>query len=227
MIGNSQMESGRNLAVWSLRMYNDTSEMELVDEFVVPKCSAETFEVDEGQRFRVVAHEGAQVSDLVLINAEDETDTYAGFHTIAINQAKGIGNFDRVKELYSRAPDSKLLATITEDRVNDQQPWLEDGCSHVYHEHHGDGYDGCSENIVSALNDAGYDYSKAPNIFNFGMNFKREALPDIEFGLPEITKGDYMEFEAEMDLTAALSACPAEMNIHYFEPKSLKVLVYD
>jgi len=49
----------------------------------------------------------------------------------------------------------------------------------------------------------------------------------MEFGLPEFTKGDYMEFRAEMDLVCALSACPAEEGYNGYDPKSLKAVVYE
>jgi len=90
---------------------SDTTET--AEELIVPRKGAEVFEATEGQRFRIIAHEGVQVSDLVLINSENSSDTYSANHSIMLNQAKGIGNFARLKELYSRAPDNKLLATVT------------------------------------------------------------------------------------------------------------------
>jgi len=201
--------------------------MEKIKELIVSECSAEVFEVNEGQRFRVIAHEGAQVSDLVFINAQDKTDTYTAYHTIAVNQEKGIGDFSYVTELYSRAPNNNLLATVTDDTINSQTPWCEDGCARILLEERGFDHDGCSENLLSSLNKYGYNYSKCPNVFNFGMNLNIDALPKIEFTSPTFTKGDYIEFEAEMDLVLCLSACPARARYNEFDPKGLKIVIYE
>ena len=39
----------------------------LIDEFVIPKCSGKAFKVNRGQRLRVIEYEGKQVASLMFL----------------------------------------------------------------------------------------------------------------------------------------------------------------
>ena len=44
---------------------------EILDEFIMPKCTGKAFLVKEGQSFRVIQIEGKQVASLIFFNAHN------------------------------------------------------------------------------------------------------------------------------------------------------------
>lgn len=206
---------------------------EKVDEFEIPAETATTFEVDEGQCFRVISHEGQNVADAVLINRHDTEETYCSDMTVFYNQSQDIGDLWQIKEVYSRPPDTSLMATVTEDRMGHHFPVAGGMCSPEYYEHRGYSRDheSCANLLLNALNDYGLDVSKVPEVLNIGMNV--EVVTDgnsrvFEFYRPEYQRGDFLELRAEMDLIVAISACPDDINpINMYDPTGLKIEIFE
>jgi len=215
--------------------------MKLVKEIVIEKKSAEVFEVQQGQRFRIIAHEGEQVGDVCFINPNNIQDQFASGLTVLANHIQSTGNYQQVKKIYSKSPDPNHMLTITEDRIGHHYLATPGGCNEFGHELLGnlpEGYDSreelpsdyptCSKNLVNALNKFGLtEINKVPNIFNLGMNVFINENQEREYKRPEFTKGDFTEFEAEMDVVVAISACPEAMIYNMFEPKGLCVQIFE
>jgi uncharacterized protein YcgI (DUF1989 family) len=69
----------------------------------------------------------------------------------------------------------------------------------------------CLDNLRNALADAGQEVVIIPTPFNAFMNV--EIMPEGKLTIqpPLSKKGDRIVFEAKMDLTVAISACPADL----------------
>ena len=69
----------------------------------------------------------------------------------------------------------------------------------------------CLDNLRNALSEVGPEPVVIPTPFNVFMNV--EIMPDGRLTIqpPLSNKGDRIVFKAEMDLTVAISACPADL----------------
>lgn len=208
-------------------------DLETVDEIEIPAETATTFEVEEGQYFRVVSHEGQNVADAVFFNRDDPEETYCSDMTVFYNQSQDLGDLWQVKEIYSRPPGTSLMATVTEDRMGHHFPVAGGMCSPKYYETRGydPSHESCANLLINAINDHGMDRTKVPEVFNIGMNVEvvtTERGRVFEFYRPEYQKGDYLELRAEMDLVVAISACPDDINpINMYDPTGLKIVVLE
>jgi uncharacterized protein YcgI (DUF1989 family) len=70
----------------------------------------------------------------------------------------------------------------------------------------------CQENLAEALAPHGLSGDDIADVFNVFMNV--DLRPDGSFTIlpPTARKGDYIELRAEMNVLAAVSACPADRN---------------
>lgn len=199
--------------------------MGATEEIIIPKQEAEIFSVEKGDIFRVIAHEGPQVADIVFINANDTDESYCSDMSVIVNSQNGTGNLWSIKELYSRPPNMSLLATITEDTIGHHYPWCGGMCcSWSYETRINDpDHPNCADNLLDVLREYGLSTTKVPEVFNLGMNPTVED-DKVVYNEPEFGKGDFVEFRAEMDLIVAISACPNDYSvINFAEPKALKV----
>ncbi|MCW8173544.1 DUF1989 domain-containing protein [Natrialba swarupiae] len=56
---------------------------------VVPASTARAYQVAAHQRFRIVAHEGAQVCDAAFVGADNHSVTYSSDLSVLFNQLEG------------------------------------------------------------------------------------------------------------------------------------------
>ena len=67
-----------------------------------------------------------------------------------------------------------------------------------------------------------------PDVFNIFMNAVFHEDGSYEQKQSPVTKGDYVDLLAEMDLLCAISACPSEMTVcNAFKAKPLGVQIFD
>lgn len=176
-------------------------------EFKIEKQSGKAFTLKKGQRLKVIDPMGEQVSDMVLFNANDTREKLSSGKTMDFEETILItkGNF-----LWSNR--SRKMMKILED-TNGRNDFLLAPCSPETFQimyKNPDYHPSCFENLYTSL--APYDIKPddVPTAFNIFMN--------VQFGLdgklsvdPPLSKaGDYVLFEAEMDLIVALTACSAE-----------------
>lgn len=203
--------------------FYDTARSELAKhlELIVPPRDARAFTVPAGCFFRIVSIDGPQVGDLNLWNAHDLTEHFFSGKTRALH-ATHVGIGDR---LWSTLPNLRPLATITYDTL-DWYGWDEDGAG--VHDVIGtrcDPYTNlllkgveyhycCHSNLTRALAAARHmpvleAERHIHDVLNVFMctGFTRDTHQYFMKASP-VRPGDFIEFFAEIDLLAALSACP-------------------
>lgn len=195
--------------------------MRQIETLSVPPRDARAFEVPAGHLFRIVSIEGPQVGDLNLWNARDLSEHFFSGKTRAL-QATHVTAGDR---LWSSLPGLRPLATITHDTLG-WYGWDEDGAGvhdvigtrcdpYTNFLLHGVEYHRCCHsNLTRALAAAkGLAPAEAErhvhDVLNVFMctGFSRDTHRYFMKASPA-RPGDFIEFFAEIDLLAALSACP-------------------
>jgi uncharacterized protein YcgI (DUF1989 family) len=192
-----------------------------LSELVVPPREARTFDVAAGDFFRIVSIEGPQVGDLNLWHAHDLSERFFSGKTRALH-ATHLSTGDR---LWSTLPSLRPMATITHDTL-DWYGFDQDGAG--VHDVIGTRCDPytqlllagteyhhcCHSNLARALA-ARRDLALAEaerhvhDVLNVFMctGFTRDTHRYFMKASP-VRPGDFIEFFAEIDLLAALSACP-------------------
>jgi len=197
------------------------SHLTKLSELIVPPRDARAFTVPAGHFFRIVSIEGPQVGDLNLWNAHDLSERFFSGKTRALH-ATHVSTGDR---LWSTLPTLRPLATITHDTL-DWYGWDDDGAG--VHDVIGtrcDPYTNlllkgteyhhcCHSNLTRALaaernmppSQAELHVHDVMNVF-MCTGYTRDTHQYFMKASP-VRPGDFIEFFAEMDLLAALSACP-------------------
>ncbi len=193
----------------------------LVSELIVPPRDARAFEVPAGHFFRIVSIEGSQVGDLNLWNAHDLTERFFSGKTRALH-ATHVGKGDR---LWSTLPFLRPMATITEDTLGWYGFDADGGGIHYVIGTRCDPYTNrllsggdyhycCHSNLTRALAAArGMNVRDAEMLVHDVLNvfmctgFTQDTHQYFMKASP-VRPGDFLEFFAEIDLLAALSACP-------------------
>jgi uncharacterized protein YcgI (DUF1989 family) len=190
-------------------------------EVIVPPREARCFTVPAGHSFRIRSIEGPQVGDLNLWNAHDLTERWVSGKTRALH-ATHVTTGDR---LWSTMPQLRPMAVITQNTL-DWYGWDADGAGvhdvigtrcdpYTNKLLHGTDYDSCCHsNLTRALAAAtGLSFADAEphvhDVLNVFMctGFTKDTHQYFMKASPA-RPGDYIEFCAQMDLLAALSACP-------------------
>lgn len=192
-----------------------------IDEIIVPPRDGKAFRVPKGHFFRIVSIEGPQVGDLNLWNAHDMGERFFSGKTRALH-ATHVTTGDR---LWSTLPFLRPMATITHDTLG-WYGWDEDGAG--VHDVIGtrcdpytnrllkgsDYHHCCHSNLTRAvaaatglaIGDAEPHVHDVLNVF-MCTGFTRDTHRYFMKASPA-RPGDFIEFFAEIDLLAALSACP-------------------
>jgi uncharacterized protein YcgI (DUF1989 family) len=195
--------------------------MTKVAEVTVPPREARAFAVPAGHFFRIVSTEGPQVGDLNLWNAHDLSERFFSGKTRALH-ATHVTTGDR---LWSTLPYLRPLATITHDTLA-WYGWDADGAG--VHDVIGtrcdpytnrllngvDYHHCCHSNLTRALAaERGLSFAEAEphvhDVLNVFMctGFTADTHQYFMKASP-VRPGDFLELFAEIDLLAALSACP-------------------
>ena len=190
-------------------------------EIVVPPREGRAFDVSAGHFFRIVSIEGPQVGDLNLWNPANLAERFFSGKTRALNAT----HVTTGARLWSALPYLRPMATITYDTLG----WYgfdADGAG--VHDVIGtrcdpytnrlltgaDYHHCCHSNLTRALaertklplSEAGAHVHDVLNVF-MCTGFERSSHRYFMKASP-VRPGDYIEFFAEIDLIAALSACP-------------------
>lgn len=211
-----------NLPPFDAAFYEAAREgMTRIAEIVVPPRDGRTFSVPAGHFFRIVCCEGSQVGDLNLWNARDLSERFFSGKTRALH-ATHVSTGDR---LWSTLPWLRPMATITQDSLA-WYGWDEDGAG--VHDVIGTRCDPYTNLLLTGAEYHHCCHSNLSRALAAERNITpREAEPHIHdvlnvfmcTGFAKDThryfmkasparRGDFIEFFAEIDLLAALSACP-------------------
>jgi len=192
-----------------------------VGTVTVPPRNARAFAVPAGHFFRITLPEGPQVGDLNLWNAGDLAERFFSGKTRALHGTH-VSTGDR---LWSNLPYLRPMATITHDTLA-WYGWDADGAG--VHDVIGTRCDPYTNRLLSG---ADYDYCCHSNLTRALSEARGIPLCEAEPHVHDVLNvfmctgfthdthqyfmkasparpSDFIEFFAEMDLLAALSACP-------------------
>lgn len=165
------------------------------------------FKLNKGQKLKVIDPKGQQVSDMVVFNPNYFKEKISAGKTFDFEESilLSAGNF-----LWSNY--SNRMLKIVED-TNGRNDFLLAPCSQETFEimyAHKDHHPSCLENLTKNLKYYGIEKGDIPSAFNIFMNVQFDADGKVSVLPPTSKPGDYVEFEAMMDLIVCLTACSAE-----------------
>lgn len=171
---------------------------------------------------KVIDPLGEQVSDMVLFNANDIREKLSSGKTMDFEETILI---TKGNHLWSNR--SRKMMKILED-TNGRNDFLLAPCSPETFQimyNNPDYHPSCFENLYTSL--APYDIKPddVPTAFNIFMNVQFSQDGKLSVDPPLSKAGDYVLFEAEIDLIVALTACSAEdSNNGSFKPIHYQIL---
>jgi uncharacterized protein YcgI (DUF1989 family) len=189
---------------------------------VIPPKSGTSLELKRGQLLKVFDIEGSQVSDILFINKEDIKEKVSSGKTFDYEETILLtkGNF-----LYSNR--SNKMVKIVAD-TNGRNDFLLAPCDRKTFEHFynmTEYHPSCFENLYSNLKKYGVTEDDIPTAFNIFMNVVFNENGRIQVKPPTSVAGDFVCFEAQMDLIVALTACSAkDSNGGSFKPIGYEVI---
>ena len=190
-------------------------------EIIIAPRDAKTFEVENGNFFRIESVEGPQVGDLNLFQLNNlEEKFYSGKTRALYGTHISVGD-----KMYSNLPYLRSLATITWDTLDWYGYDSDGGSVHDVIGTRCDPYTSkllsgndyhycCHSNLTRALvKEKNIDLKKAEQIVHDVLNvfmctgFTNDTKQYFMKASP-VRPGDYLEFFAETDLLGVLSSCP-------------------
>ena len=189
--------------------------MRIVDEFVIPARHGRAFVVKRGQVFRIFPREDGQVADCVFYNANDTREWFHVGATWSYNVNLGTGTSKSFKHFYSKPPRENVMLTVLADTYPNHWGNMGARCTAKLYERR-DGVKGhrsCQENLTEALAPFGLSGDDVMDVYNLFMNVDLHANGTYTILPSQVTKDDYIELRAEMDVLAAVSACPADTTL--------------
>ena len=190
--------------------------------YKIPKQTGTAFILSKGQKLKVIDPEGKQVSDMVLFNREDIREKLSSGKTLDFEEHILI-----TKGNYLWSNRSNRMMRILED-TNGRNDFLLAPCSPETFKimyGHEDYHPSCFENLYTNLAPFGIVPDEVPTAFNIFMNVQFAPHGKLSVLPPLSQAGDFVIFEAQMDLIVALTACSAEdSNGGSFKPIHYEIL---
>ena len=201
----------------------------IVQDFVIPARHGRAVEVAKGQILRIHLVEDRQVGDCVFFNADDHKEMFHIGQTWGLNVMLGTGTAKSFQHFYSKPPRENVMLTVVEDTVRNHWGNCGGRCSRRLYEMVDKTTDhrSCQENLSEALAPYGLTGDDVIDVFNVFMN--ADLKPDGSFEIlpPTAMKGDYIDLRAEMNILAAISACPSDgRTTNDGKPKPLGITVF-
>lgn len=188
--------------------------------------SGVAFELKRGERLKVIDPRGEQVADLVAFNRHDAAE--------AISSGRSIDYASRIylstgDPIYSNR--SRVMLRIAEDTVGRHDFLLSPCSAEMFRIIYGDAqpHHGCLGNLAEALAPYGIAADAIPTAFNVFMNVPIDPVTGVIRVEPPLSRaGDYIVFEAQMDLLIGLTACSAgQSNNFAYKPIHYEVLGHE
>lgn len=189
---------------------------------VIPVRSGTSFTLKKGQRLTVIDPQGGQVSDLLAFNTHDVDELISSGRTLDYASRIYLTKGD---PLYSNR--SNVMLRIVQDTVGRHDFLLTPCSKDTFRIIYGDQepHHGCFGNLSTALEPYGILPDRIPVAFNCFMNVVIDATTgQLRVDPPKSKAGDSITFEADMDLTMALTACSAlQSNGGSFKPIHFRI----
>ena len=186
---------------------------QILKRIVIPAGEGRAVEVRAGQVLRIETVEGPQVADAAFVALDNPREGYHAGQTVALNMLAGTGTMRRVTTLWSRPPYERPMLTVIDDPVGVHFAWNGGRCSQgVYAVRDGieSGHRTCQGNLEEAVRPWGVAPDLIPDVFNVFMFTDVEDERRLVFRPSQAAAGDYIDLRAEIDVLAAVSACPSE-----------------
>ena len=197
----------------------------LLEDFIIPATYGKAFVVRKGQIMTIIQVEGPQMVDAVFFNANDLKEVFHAGMTAAINMMNEEGTMLKVKKLYSKPPRDNVMMEVVEDPVGVHLAWNGGRCSRSFYEALGErNHRSCQDNLAEVLAPHGLTEDDVPDVFNAFMNVAGIEEGKFETIMPVSKKGDYISLRAEMDILAAVSACPFDQ---LYTPRPLQIQIVE
>jgi uncharacterized protein YcgI (DUF1989 family) len=171
------------------------------------------------------------VGDCAFFNADDPREQFHVGQSWAYAVMLGTGTARALRDFYSQPPRENVMLTVVADTVRAHFGNCAGRCSAkllaARDGRAGPGVRSCQENLAEALAPFGIAGDAINDVFNVFMNV--EFKPDGGFAIkaPETKAGDHIDLRAEMNVIAAVSACPNETNpVNNFRAKPLGLTVF-
>jgi uncharacterized protein YcgI (DUF1989 family) len=179
--------------------------------------SGTAFLLNKGQRLKVIDPCGEQVADLVAFGRPDSGEAISSGRSI---DYAGKIYLSKGDPLYSNR--SNVMLEIREDTVGRHDFLLTPCSAEMFRKLYGDEnpHRGCFGNLAAALEAYNIAADRIPVAFNIFMNVPVDSRTGIIKVEPPLSRaGDFIEFEAIMDLVIGLTACSAgQSNNFRFKP---------
>ncbi|MSQ71122.1 MAG: urea carboxylase-associated family protein [Betaproteobacteria bacterium] len=206
--------------------------MKIADEFVIPAQHGRAFVVKRGQAFRIFPMEDGQVGDCVFYNANDTREWFHVGQTWTYNAYLGTGTAKSYKHFYSKPPRENVMLTVLEDTYANHWGNMGARCSRKLYQVRDklDNHRSCQDNLAEALAPYGLSGDDVMDVFNVFMNVDLHVDGRFTVKPSTVTKNDYIELRAEMDVLAAVSACPADtspLNCNGGKTSPLGIRIYE
>ena len=188
--------------------------MRVLEDVVIPAGRAGAFLIPRGGVLRIYLVEARQVGDCCFFNADDHREVFHAGQTWALNGLLGTGTAKSWLHFYSKPPRENVMLTVVDDTVRNHWGNMGGRCSRrLYELRDGDPrHRSCQENLAEALAPHGLGGDDIVDVFNVFMNVELDPAGGFRILAPETKPGDYIDLRAEMNILAAISACPADRN---------------
>lgn len=189
---------------------------------IIERQTGCAFKLQKGEKLKVIDPQGQQVSDMVLFNAQDPREKISSGKTLDFEESILIteGNF-----LWSNR--SQKMMKILKD-TNGRNDFLLAPCSPETFAimYNNEGYHpSCFENLYTNLKQFQIEPDDVPTAFNIFMNVQFNSEGKLSVDPPMSKAGDFVVFEALMDLIVGLTACSAEdSNNGSFKPIHYEII---
>lgn len=189
---------------------------------VIPIQSGASFYLRKGDKLKVTDIKGAQVSDMVLFNARCIKEKISSGKTMDFEESILLS-----KGNYLWSNRGRKMMEILED-TNGRNDFLLAPCSaetfKIMYGHEGY-HPSCHDNLTKNLKDYSIEEDDIPTAFNIFMNVQFDEQGKLSVEKPTSKAGDYVLFEAKMNLIVGLTACSAEdSNGGSFKPIGYEII---
>ena len=181
---------------------------EVLEDRIVDPRGHYAREIRQGEVLRIIDIQGQQVADFLAFNLNRLEERLSPENTVNLNRSV----FPKVGYTLFSDEAGKLMTIIADTcGVHDM---LAGACSRFTNEYRYGVPDtpNCRDNFAAAVKPWGLNWKDIPYNMNVFMNCPIQ--PDGTFTIeePKSKAGDYVDFQADMDVLAAMSNCPQERN---------------
>ena len=208
-----------------LREHSDKVPGKVLFDHTIPRMEYQGLTLKSGQVIRVIDIEGEQVMDTVTLNGSDPSEHSSMPWSNFLNKT---WHLKKGHTLYSIRCNPMFV--IIEDTVGvnysgggfctAESNFARYGVPHTRN---------CGDNLAAAFAKFGISrrYAAESGEFAIFMNVGFDPNGTCEIRAPKSKAGDFMDLEAKMDVTLALSVCPQERNpCNNFRAKPMRIIVY-